>query len=185
MIRNHCWNVQRKFTIWLPWVTELSMEGENTSPEKRTSPSLLPSSRSAHLFRRSCRRAVNWVTSIVSGGWEDIFCGVTRYASLKCKIDKIEFMFSQERWMRTTYHSPMSPSPRRPHLAPLAWQARIVVVLVKDPEIELRNPTQTRIEIGNNRKECLTFVPRSSTFWEGRFFERMMVISWCRRDPGK
>ena len=78
-----------KITIWLPRVTELSREGENTSPEKRTSPSLLPSSRRDHWSRRSCRRAVNWVTSIVSSGSEDIFCGVTRYTSLKCKRDKV------------------------------------------------------------------------------------------------
>ena len=69
----HCERVSEG-TIWLPRVTELSTDGEKTSPENK----VRPFSPQLGELRRSSKRAENCVTSDVPADDGDSFCGVTR-----------------------------------------------------------------------------------------------------------
>jgi hypothetical protein len=65
-------------TIWLPLVTEPSMDGEKASPENKVNPSFLPSGLFSHCTRTLSSKPANLETSIVSEDVLENFCGVTR-----------------------------------------------------------------------------------------------------------
>jgi hypothetical protein len=68
--------------MWVPLVTELSTDGPNRSPEKKTRPSFDD-------FFQDSRASLHHLSKLsdIDGVRRDSFCGRTLYASLKCRIE--------------------------------------------------------------------------------------------------